>query len=75
MHAAAFDRQGSFKAGPYSEGAFPGGGQFGLATVTDSGSDITITLSGRDHTGTELVGYEFTVPRRRWAVGTGATAR
>jgi phosphodiesterase/alkaline phosphatase D-like protein len=54
MHAAAFDRHGSFKAGPYSEGAFPGGGHFGLATVTDSGSDIAITLSGRD--------YRFTVP-------------
>jgi phosphodiesterase/alkaline phosphatase D-like protein len=61
MHAGALDRHGSFKAGPYSEGAFPGGGHFGLATVTDSGSDITITLSGRDHTGTELVGHEFTV--------------
>ena len=62
MHAAAFDRHGSFKAGPYSEGAFPGGGHFGLATVTDSGSDIAITLSGRDYTGAELVGYRFTVP-------------
>jgi phosphodiesterase/alkaline phosphatase D-like protein len=62
MHAAAFDRHGSFKAGPYSEGAFPGGGHFGLATVTDSGSDITVTLSGRDYTGAQLVGYEFSVP-------------
>ena len=62
MHAGAIDRHGSFKAGPYSEGAFPGGGHFGLATVTDSGTDITITLSGRDWTGAELVGYEFTVP-------------
>jgi hypothetical protein len=61
MHAGALDRHGSFKAGPYSEGAFPGGGHFGLASVTDSGSDITITLSGRDHTGTELVGHAFTV--------------
>jgi hypothetical protein len=55
------DRHGSFKAGPYSEGAFPGGGHFALATVEDSGSGITITLSGRDHTGAELVGYRFTV--------------
>lgn len=62
MHAAAFDRLGSSKAGPYSEGSIPGGGHFGLATVTDSGTDITVTLSGRDYTGAELVGYEFTVP-------------
>ncbi len=62
MHAGAMDRHGSFKAGPYSEGAFPGGGHYGLATVKDAGSDITITLSGRDYTGSELVGYEFTVP-------------
>lgn len=61
MHAGAFDRQASFKAGPYSEGAHPGGGQFALATVDDGGGDITVTLSGRDHTGTELVGYRFTV--------------
>ena len=62
MHAGALDRHGSFKAGPYSEGSFPGGGHFGLVSVTDSGSDITVTLSGRDHTGAELVGYEFVVP-------------
>jgi phosphodiesterase/alkaline phosphatase D-like protein len=62
MHAGALDRHGSFKAGPYSEGSFPGGGHFGLVSVTDSGSDITVALSGRDHTGAELVGYEFTVP-------------
>jgi hypothetical protein len=61
MHAAAFDRLGSTKAGPYSEGAVPGGGHFGLARVADDGADITITLSGRDHTGAELIGYRFTV--------------
>jgi hypothetical protein len=62
MHAGAFDRQGSFKAGPYSEGSHPGSGQFALATVDDDGDDITVTLSGRDFTGAELVGYRFTVP-------------
>ena len=62
MHAGAMDQRGSVKAGPYSEGAFPGGGHFGLASVTDSGSDITITLSGRDHMGAEIVGLTFTVP-------------
>jgi hypothetical protein len=62
MHAAALDRPGSFKAGPYSEGAHPGAGQFGLVRVDDAGADLTVTLSGRDHTGAELVGYRFTVP-------------
>ena len=62
MHAAALDRPGSFKAGPYSEGAHPGAGQFGLVTVDDTGSGVTLTLSGRDYTGAELVGYRFTVP-------------
>jgi phosphodiesterase/alkaline phosphatase D-like protein len=61
MHAGAFDQAGSFKAGPYSEGAIPGTGHFGLARVDDDGSDITVTLSGRDHTGAELVGHRFTV--------------
>ncbi len=61
MHAGAFDRQASSKAGPYTEGSHPGGGQFALATVADDGADISITLSGRDHTGTELVGYRFTI--------------
>jgi phosphodiesterase/alkaline phosphatase D-like protein len=70
MHAAAFDRHGSFKAGPYSEGAFPGGGQFGLVTVDDTGSGVTLTLSGRDHTGAELVGYRFTVPASALVPGT-----
>jgi phosphodiesterase/alkaline phosphatase D-like protein len=62
MHAAALDRPGSFKAGPYSEGAHPGAGQFGLVAVDDTGSGVTLTLSGRDHAGAELVGYQFTVP-------------
>jgi phosphodiesterase/alkaline phosphatase D-like protein len=70
MHAAAFDRHGSSKAGPYSEGAFPGGGQFGLVTVDDTGSGVTLTLSGRDHTGAELVGYRFTVPASALVPGT-----
>ena len=29
FHAAALDRPGGVKGGPYSEGVFPGGGQFG----------------------------------------------
>lgn len=64
FHAAALDRPGSTKGGPYSEGAYPGGGQFGLVTVQDSGNDLTVTFSGRTWTGEELVSYTFTVPAR-----------
>jgi phosphodiesterase/alkaline phosphatase D-like protein len=65
FHAAALDRPGGVKGGPYSEGAFPGGGQFGLLTITDVGGlAVTVTFSGRDWEGTEVVGYSFTTSRR-----------
>jgi mannonate dehydratase len=60
-NAAALDRRGKVKGGPYSQGTFPGGGQFGLMTVEDTGSAITVTWGGRDWTGAELLGYQFTV--------------
>jgi len=63
LHAAALDRTGSVKGGPYSHGAFPGGGQFALMTVIDSGgSTITVQWSGRTSANTQRVGYTFTVP-------------
>ncbi len=54
MHAAALDRSGSVKGGPYSEGAFPNPrrrrldvGQFGLMRVRDDGgSAVCIDWSG-----------------------------
>jgi endo-1,4-beta-xylanase len=61
FHAAALDRRGKVKGGPYSEGTFPGEGQFGLMTVDDTESAITVTWSGRDWTGAEILGYQFTV--------------
>ncbi len=61
FHAAALDRPGKVKGGPYSEGTYPGGGQYGVMSVTDDGSRITVRWSGRDYTGAELVGLEFTV--------------
>jgi hypothetical protein len=62
MHAAALDRHGRVKGGPYSEGTYPGSGQFGLMTVTDDGgSEITVAWSGRNWENKELVSYEFTV--------------
>ena len=62
FHAAALDRPGSVKGGPYSEGTYPGGGQFGLLTITDTGgAGVSVAFSGRNWEGTELVGYSFTV--------------
>lgn len=62
FHAAALDRRGSVKGGPYSEGTYPGGGQFGLLTITDTGgAEVSVAFSGRNWEGTELVEYSFTV--------------
>jgi phosphodiesterase/alkaline phosphatase D-like protein len=62
MHAAALDRHGSEKGGPYSEGAYPGSGQFGLMSVADDGSaSIEVTWSGRNSEDEEIVGYSFTI--------------
>ncbi len=61
FQAAALDRNGSVKGGPYSQGAQAGPGQFGLLTITDTGDAVEVVLSGRDFTDSEIVGYEFTV--------------
>ena len=63
LHAAALDRPGSVKGGPYSEGVYPGGGQFGLIEVIDEGGDVVkVTLSGHDWTGAVIIEYAFFVP-------------
>jgi phosphodiesterase/alkaline phosphatase D-like protein len=62
FHAAALDKHGRVKGGPYSEGAYPGSGQFGLVQVDDDGgSEITVTFSGKNWKSEEIVGYSFTV--------------
>ncbi len=59
LHAGALDRPGSIKGGPYSHGAFPGAGRFGLLEVADDGSDqIEVALVGMLYTGEELVRLE-----------------
>ncbi len=61
FHAAALDRRGSVKGGPYSEGTFPGGGQFGLLEVGDNGgTEIRVTFTGLTWEGTELIRYSRT---------------
>ncbi|MEZ5220534.1 MAG: alkaline phosphatase D family protein [Ilumatobacteraceae bacterium] len=64
LHAAALDRHGSVKGGPYSEGAFPGGGQYGVLEITDPGGDqaVTVAMSGRTWDGRTLVSATFELP-------------
>jgi phosphodiesterase/alkaline phosphatase D-like protein len=62
FHAAALDRPGATKGGPYSEGFYPGPGHFGLVSIRDDGgASIEVIWSGRNHEGEEVVGYRFTV--------------
>jgi hypothetical protein len=63
LHAAALDRPGSVKGGPYSGGAFPGGGQFGTVDVTDDGRSVHVRLTGLTWQGTRLVSSSFRLPR------------
>ena len=59
FHTAALDRPGNVKGGPYSEGAFPGFGQFGvLEFVDDGGPTVTVRMSGRNWKDELVVGYE-----------------
>jgi len=63
LQAAALDRPGSEKGGPYSGGAFPGGGQYGEVAVQDDGGQaLAVTLRGRTWDGRTLVEQTFTLP-------------
>ncbi|SOC49587.1 Phosphodiesterase/alkaline phosphatase D [Blastococcus aggregatus] len=63
LHAAAMDSPGTLKGGPYSEGAFPGAGQFGTVTVTDTGGDaVDVELTGRNWRNEVLVSYRTRLP-------------
>ena len=61
LHAAALDRRGKSKGGPYSHGTFPGGGQFALMTVEDTGNSLTVHWSGQNWKGEVIVAYTFQV--------------
>lgn len=63
FQAAALDRPGSIKGGPYSHGIVPGAGQYGLVTFTDNGGAIAVQFSGRDWQRQELISYSFSLPR------------
>lgn len=56
LSAAALDRRGEAKGGPYSEGIRPGSGYYGLIEVEDRGGPgIAVTLSGRRWDGDVLM--------------------
>ncbi|ETW04391.1 hypothetical protein H310_04674 [Aphanomyces invadans] len=61
FHAAAMGRPGSVKGGPYSHGAIPGSGQFGLLDVHDVGDRICLRYSGR-RGATEMLAYDTCQP-------------
>jgi len=59
LHAACLDRSESEKGGPYSEGAFPGRGQFGLITITDNGPEnFMLRFVGLDEDDDEILTFE-----------------
>lgn len=63
FHTAALDRPGNVKGGPYSEGTFPGGGQFGIVEVVDNGDDlVTVSMTGRSWDDEVIVARTFDVP-------------
>ncbi|MBL9214734.1 MAG: alkaline phosphatase D family protein [Opitutaceae bacterium] len=62
FQAAALDRSGSVKGGPYSHGTFPGGGQFGLMKVSDDGGpQVFVEWTGRNHEDRVIVEHRFAV--------------
>ena len=66
IHVAALDRPGGTKGGPYSEGTFPGGGQYATVSITDRGDNILIDLAGHTWDGEILtaLAVQFDVDHR-----------
>jgi membrane-associated phospholipid phosphatase len=65
LHAAALDRPGNVKGGPYSGGTFPGTGRYGVVDVEDDGGPtISVRLAGRTWDGETLLEHtlDFDVP-------------
>lgn len=61
LHAAALDRQGSVKGGPYTLGPILGGGQFALVSVKDTGHELQVQLAGYDYVNRRLMELKFDV--------------
>ena len=65
MHAAALDRGGSVKGGPYSHGRKAGPGQFGRMDVRYTPETLDVTWRGYNLKDEVVMSYEFSVERRR----------
>ncbi|OQR98043.1 mitogen-activated protein kinase kinase [Achlya hypogyna] len=65
-HMLAVD-DGSIKGGPYSHGAIPGSGHFGLLAFDDDGERICVRYSGRNLHDEELIAYDTCRPVPREA--------
>lgn len=63
LQAAALDRRGSVKGGPYSHGPLPGPGQFGLLEVSyPDASTLKVRLTGMNSSGETLLEHSFELP-------------
>jgi len=62
FHTAALDRPGSVKGGPYSGGAFPGFGQYGVIDVHDDGQLLEVRLSGKNWNGDVIISERLEFP-------------
>ncbi len=60
LHAAALDRRGSVKGGPYTEEPQPGGGRFGILDITDDGENVSVTIEARDWQNEVIFSHDFT---------------
>jgi alkaline phosphatase D len=64
FHAAALGRPGSIKGGPYSHGAFPGSGQYGVMDVVDNGKKICLRFKGKSILKGTLIEYDTCAPEK-----------
>ena len=62
FHTAALDRPGNVKGGPYSGGAFPGFGQYGVIDVNDDGQLLEVRLSGKNWKGDVIISERLEFP-------------
>ena len=64
MNAAALDRGGSVKGGPYSHGAVAGGGQFGLMTIERTDDRVDVLLQGLTWENDEIMSLSLSFPTK-----------
>jgi len=65
FQAAALDRPGSVKGGPYTGPVLPGGGQFGQVEIRDQGTHLEVTLTGWRWDATRMFTKDLSFPRNK----------